>query len=310
MDESDYKYDVAFSMLAQDETLAQEINDLLSDRYKTFLYSERQKEIAGADGELKFKQIFAEEARLVVVLYRKGWGTTPWTRMEEEAIRGRAYEQGYDFVKFVPLDEVQTVPKYVPKVQLWINALRFGAKGAASVIEARLEELGATAHEEKPVDRAKRLQRTMEFQRRREGYQHSHEAITDANASFGEIAEALKNDLAEFKNAGVCLGLQLKLEDQAVVVVGLKSGLRICWRYNYANSLEGAFLDVEIWEGHPPMRGMMFYEDRSPIRTRRFKFDWLPTGVGGWVDCQDESSTYDAKSMAALAIHFYMDNAG
>jgi hypothetical protein len=42
-----YKYEVAFSFLAQDEALATGLNDLLQDRLATFLYSERQKEIAG-----------------------------------------------------------------------------------------------------------------------------------------------------------------------------------------------------------------------------------------------------------------------
>jgi hypothetical protein len=74
MQDTKFKYDVAFSLLAQDEGLASEINDLLSDRYQTFLYSERQKEIAGTDGEIKFKTLFAEEARFIVVLYRDGWG--------------------------------------------------------------------------------------------------------------------------------------------------------------------------------------------------------------------------------------------
>jgi hypothetical protein len=50
MDE-EFKYDIAFSFLSQDETAAQQINDALQDRYQTFLYSERQKELAGTDGD-------------------------------------------------------------------------------------------------------------------------------------------------------------------------------------------------------------------------------------------------------------------
>ena len=100
-----YKYDVAFSFLARDEGLATELNDLLQDRVRTFLYSRKQGEIAGKDGEQSFNAVFGKEARLVVVLYRRGWGETPWTRIEETAIRNRAFEYGYDFVKFIPLDE-------------------------------------------------------------------------------------------------------------------------------------------------------------------------------------------------------------
>jgi len=47
-----FDYDVAFSFLSQDEAAAMQINDRLQDRYRTFLYSQRQKELAGTDGEI------------------------------------------------------------------------------------------------------------------------------------------------------------------------------------------------------------------------------------------------------------------
>lgn len=306
MDESKYKYDIAFSLLAKDEPLAQEINDLLSDRYKTFLYSERQKEIAGADGELKFKSVFAEEARMVVVLYRNGWGQTPWTRMEEEAIRGRAYDEGYEFVKFVPLDETPTVPMYLPKVQLWINALRFGAKGAAAIIEARLGELGAPTRAESAIDRAARLQRKLDFQSRHESYGRTERAVDDANNSFAELMETLKIKLTEMESSGVKLHLQLKQDrDRSIIIIGLKYGLKIQWRYNYRNSLEGSSLNIEIWDGHPPMMGAMSWDEPRKRKTLRFNFELLPTGVGGWTK---DGDAFDSSALADFVLHFYMDN--
>ena len=113
MSAKDYKYDVAFSFLAEDEELATKINDLIYDRVKTFIYSRRQDELAGTDGEQTFNLVFGTEARTVFVLYRKGWGETPWTRIEETAIRNRAFEEGYDFVLFAPMDKPTTVPKWL-----------------------------------------------------------------------------------------------------------------------------------------------------------------------------------------------------
>jgi hypothetical protein len=84
--------------------------------------------------------VFGQEARMVVVLYRGNWGQTPWTRIEETAIRNRAYNEGYDFVKFIPVDEPGSVPKWLPQNRLWIGLKRWGIAGAASVIEARVEE--------------------------------------------------------------------------------------------------------------------------------------------------------------------------
>ena len=126
MDEIAYKFDVALSFLAGDEALAAELNDLLQDRLKTFLYSRRQEDLVGTDGEKTFNRVFATEARLVVVLYRENWGQTRWTQIEETAIRGRAFDHGYDFTLFIPLDEGRTVPKWLPKTQ---NLVRSSAMG-------------------------------------------------------------------------------------------------------------------------------------------------------------------------------------
>jgi hypothetical protein len=132
----EFKYDAAFSFLARDESIAQELNDLIQERVETFLYSKRQEAIAGTDGEKTFNKVFGEDARIVVVLFRDGWGETPWTRIEETAIRNRAYNEGYDFLVLVPLDKNATIPRWLPRTQLWVGFDRWGATGAASVIEA------------------------------------------------------------------------------------------------------------------------------------------------------------------------------
>src|SRR5262245_20863014 len=64
----EFEYDVAFSFNAMDEAIATQLNDRLSGRLKTFIYSERQREIAGTDGQESFSQIYGKTARLVVVL--------------------------------------------------------------------------------------------------------------------------------------------------------------------------------------------------------------------------------------------------
>jgi hypothetical protein len=74
MPELDFKYDVAFSFLQEDEGLATQINDRLQDRYRTFLYPKAQEQLAGTDGEMMFNAVFAKEARSVAVLLRDRWG--------------------------------------------------------------------------------------------------------------------------------------------------------------------------------------------------------------------------------------------
>src|SRR3990172_12533316 len=157
MDNDTYEYEVAFSFLNEDEELAFRINDLIQDRVKTFIYSRQQEKIAGTDGEETFNQVFGSEARIVVVLYRTNWGKTPWTRIEETAIRNRGYEDGYQFAIFVPLENSHEVPQWLPKTQIWVGIERWGIAGVASVIDARVQEYGGIPREETVEEHATRL---------------------------------------------------------------------------------------------------------------------------------------------------------
>jgi hypothetical protein len=121
MTEDDYEYDLAISFVAKDESLATDLADQFEERLRIFLYSRKQDKLGGTDGEQTFNEVFAKQSRLVVVLYREGWGKTPWTRIEVTAIRNRAFDEGYDFVLFIPLDGKPSVPKWLPRTQLWIS---------------------------------------------------------------------------------------------------------------------------------------------------------------------------------------------
>jgi len=266
----EYKYDVALSFLAQDEPLATQIANILEERHRVFLYSRKQEQLAGTDGEKTFNQVFSEQARVVVVLYRHGWGESPWTRIEETAIKNRAFDEGYDFALFVPTDDKPTVPKYVPKTRLWIGLARFGINGAASVIDARVQELGGEPRVLTLEERAARAQQAADFKKFREGYFRSQEGIQAANASFGRIVEVIEQRVEALHAAAPGLALQAKRFGRVLVVLGTGPALRLEWCPQYANSFDGAYLDATIWEGHPPVPGAFtFREERRPRHTLR-----------------------------------------
>ena len=219
-----YTHDVAFSFLAQDEPLATNLNDLLQDRFKTFLYSKKQGELAGTDGEKTFNLVFGEQARLVVVLYREGWGKTPWTRIEETAIRNRAFENGYEFVKFIPLEDKPSVPKWLPRTQLWIGLKRWGIAGAASVIEARIEELGGEPQEETVEDRATRLERSMNFEIERKKFLNSELGVNSANKEFEALRVELERLIDSVNGVVSSIPLSLRIRHQTLDILGLDRG--------------------------------------------------------------------------------------
>lgn len=152
---TNFQYDIAFSFSADKEHVANKLNELLTNRVECFIYSERQKELAGADGEDKFNTVFQYQARIVVIILSKTWGQTKWTKIEETAIRNRGYEHGYDFVVVIPTESGIQIPKWLPKNRLWVNIERWGLKSAAASLEARVIEAYGVVKEETTLQKAK-----------------------------------------------------------------------------------------------------------------------------------------------------------
>ena len=280
-----YKYDVAFSFLQRDEPLALQLNDLLQDRVKTFIYPERQKELAGTDGEETFGKVFGEEARLAVVLYRSEWGETKWTRVEQTAIRRRGFEHGYSFAKFIPLGEPPEVPPWLPPTQVWIGLKRFGIEAAAAVIEARIAELGGQPHQETVEEHAARLERSIQFEARREKFQWD-EGVQAAKQEVTKLKEALESRSVTVRRAS-SIQLSVIQARDSVYLIGLGRALEILWKQKAGNHLDGAYLHATLFSHQPAGPGQWNLERPKQIRSMRFQFDLLPSEVGGWNDAID-----------------------
>jgi hypothetical protein len=187
-----FEYDVAFSFMKEDEGLATQINDLLQDRYKTFLYPKAQEQLVGTDGEETFSAVFKEQARTVAVLLRPGWGQTPWTRIEEMAIRGRAYNQGYDFTTFIVVVPSTPIPTWLPVTRIWYDLERFGLDGAAAALQARIQDRGGTGTAETLEQRAERLKRLENFEREKRSFEDSEKAVKASQDAYKQLVNDLK----------------------------------------------------------------------------------------------------------------------
>ena len=238
MNDEDYKYDVAFSFLEEDEDLATDINDLIQDRVTTFIYSRKQAEIAGTDGEETFNRVFGSEARTVFVLYREGWGKTPWTRIEETAIRNRAYDEGYDFVTFMPLDKPATAPQYLPKTRIWYDIGRYGIKGAVIVIEARVQEAGSRVSPETPEEYTARIQREIDDEKERQVFLNSKQGVDaareEASRLFSEVAQLIAKD----SQKGTGIILKYKQKGLVCAVYGGGFSIHIYWENRFFDTLK------------------------------------------------------------------------
>jgi hypothetical protein len=279
---NEFKYDVAFSFLQEDEALAVQLNDRLKTRLKTFIYSERQLEIAGTDGEESFNKVYGEEARAVVVLYRDGWGQSGWTLIEKTAMKNRAFEPGYGFVLFIPVEREFTPPAWLPKTQLWIGIERWGIDVAAGVIEARIQELGGSPHEESAEGMAARLHHEADLAQQRKQFLWSEEAVKLAMAEFVQISKSVKEKVDHLKSAAPTFSFKVEEDYRLVVVLGWGCSLSFNWHETARNHIEDARLWVKFWDGVMPVRGQVYDHRPQELRSWEFEFDRQQSGLTGW----------------------------
>jgi len=306
----DYKYEVAFSFLKEDEGLATTLNDLIQEHLATFLYSKKQEEVAATDGEETFNRVFGSDARIVVVLYRPEWGTTPWTRIEETAIRNRAYEEGYDFTVFIPLQHSPVAPSWLPKARIWVGLERWGVEGAASVIESRVQEVGGMLREESVEDRAARLKRQIDQEKRRKSFLNSEEGV---KAAAEEVAQLIKEIDIIVGKISAESGFALKTSQKNQ---GIQHWIEICtdkfcvnveWVSFYSDTLNESELGIALWRGLPPRPGRPHFFKPQQFDQRSFSFDLDLSGVKGWREA-DRLQLLSNQQVAEFAVKLLIDH--
>lgn len=311
MDKEEFEYDVASSFHSQDEGLATTLNDLIQDRFKTFLYSRKQEVLAGTDGEETFNRIFGKQARLVVIFVRKEWGETPFTRIEQTAIRNRAFDNGFDFTLFIPTDDLKELPPWVPKTRLWFGLERFGLQGAAAVIEARLQELGSEPRVESVADRAARFERARQFQAAKDQFEHSFEGVQLANQAFDRVIAAMGHKVEEIARSSTSELQQLRLTNHAHtwLLRGLDVAMTVEWRRNAANSLAGARVMARTFDGVPSLPGIMVFDQPNRLQIWQFEYSLLSPGRQGYVSTAEKHRSFTDDELADHLLKQYLDTA-
>ncbi len=305
-----YRYDVAISFLGDDLTLAEELANLLRDRMSVFLFTERQGDVAGSDGMDKLSSVFGMEARLAVVLYRPGWGDTPWTRVEETAIKNRGLEQGWDFLLVIPLDASPTVPPWVPRTQIWLSYARHGLSVAVAVLERKLEEVGGAAKPVTAESRAREYARHAEWQTERERQRHSQAGVDAAKAHatelFGELERAVSQGAASGDIAFTQQANSARFWTQSPDREG--TTVTLYWSQQWANVLDQSGLRVRLWRGFASAaeERIVHFEEPRELESHEFDFEYGESGQWIWQH-RGTSRYYDTTQLATFCIGLLVD---
>lgn len=310
-----YDYEVAFSFLQQDEGIAYALNDLIQDKFKTFLYSERQKVLAGTDGEKTFNEVFGEKSRIVIILYREDWGHTSWTRIEETAIRNRAHNEGYDFTTFVQLDLKSKMPKWLPKTRIYYNFDRWGINGLAPVIESRIQEAGGQGKPDSIEDQAARLKRHVLNQKERYQFLNSSEGYKKAQLEFDKLFVLLQSKTKQLEDPEMHLHFGYETLVGKIFIVRCEGyGLHFNWSYKYENSLTDSVLLVDLTQS-TQNQTTAFLESsmygrlkETPINSAEYNFDFNPISKEtGWSIRTNEADFYLTEKLMDIWLKRFLE---
>lgn len=201
---ADFTYDLAFSFLTPDQDAATSLHRRLSPPHSSFLYTEQQQLLAGADGYEKFAAVFAEHARMVVLVYRDGWGERGFTYIERTAIKRRIHAQGADFLFIViaTTEPRQTLPDWLPGDHVYWDLPTFGVEDAVDAIRQRLRRIGGAPRIETAVEMALRQKceriaaSEHELFRQTRGLDAARQELRAIFAALSEIAAASAGTLS------------------------------------------------------------------------------------------------------------------
>jgi hypothetical protein len=185
-------YDVAISFLSRDADYAVRLAEKLAP-FKVFCFPRSQEDVAGTDGMDKFRAAFRSESRIQVVLFRPGWGETPWTRIEQTAIQERCLQHGWRGLFFAML-EGGKAPAWVPEKEIYIDLAIYSMDEAVGAIKARAQELGSVPRVETALDRAKRAQAAVTFERETRELFSSHQGVNLAREQATNVCSRLENE--------------------------------------------------------------------------------------------------------------------
>lgn len=304
------KYDIAISFLYQDLNLAKALYDQLSKGLAIFFFPRNQEELAGTDGLESMREPFRNEARLNVVLYRPRWGKTPWTAVEEAAIKDSCLNTSFKSLFFFVIEPTADVPKWLPETSIRFNYADFGLEQAVGAIKARAQERGSHIQPLTPTRKAEILHAEEDYRRDKACLLSSETAIfEEVEALFAEVVRQCGDVNArghfEIEHR---VKIQRRDAEQTCVIGQDRVSMSLTWYQPYAGSLHKAALIVREFDRMiilPPSH--VFLCRPEILKETQYLPDVSRAREYGWGLNGREKSFISSKNLAARFVMEFLD---
>lgn len=305
------KFDVAISFLYEDLNLAKALYDELRKGLEVFFSPRNQEELAGTDGLESMREPFRSESHVNVVLYRPRWGKTPWTAVEEAAIKDSCLDTGFKSLFFFLIEPTADLPKWLPETHVRFNYADFSIEQAVGAIKARAQERGSHIQMLTPARKAEILEAEEDYR------QDKARLLSSETAIFKEVeglfAEVVKR--CEEVNARGHLNIEHRVKikhgeiEQFCTIGQDQVSAGLIWYQPFAGSLHNALLisrDFDWMVILPP--GHFFFSQPEILKEAEYLPNVSRTRECGWRPAKSaEGSFISSKDLATQFVLEFLD---
>jgi hypothetical protein len=298
------KYDVAISFLSKDEPTASAIYQKLTEGLNVFFFPRNQEELAGTDGLESMRKPFFDDSRVMVVLYQEPWGKTPWTRVEETAIKEACLQHGWERLFFMVLNQKDKIPVWLPTNHVRFNYADYGLEQAVGAIKARVQDNGGQNRPLTALKRAELLQAAESF-RHDQAQMGSGQGIATIVRNVGELFQQIKNRCDEINTHGsstIRCGIDFQERNayQRCIMTDGRVSVAVVWNQQWTNSLSNSGLFIREYRGGltlPHEAGRIYARDPTMLNDEKYVPDLSLSREYGW----KQEGGSDFLSSSALA---------
>jgi hypothetical protein len=306
------KYDVAISFLYQDLSLAQALYDKLHAGLEVFFFPGNQNVLAGTDGLESMRAPFRHESRLSVVLYRPGWGDTPWTAVEALAIKECCLENFYRNIFVYVIEKTGVLPKWLPDTHVYFSSANYSLDEAVGAIKARVQDRGGEYRPLTPARKAE-LNRAEEDYRRARAFMSSQDGMAKIFSKVEELFEEIRTQCDKV-NAGGNANIEYRIKlqqgekQQIFTLSGPRVGLLVIWFQPYSNLLDDSLLGVrEFNEKMIIPVGHVHWQQPELVNETKYAPDISRALEYGWKPQRGLNKFLSSKELASQCVIQFLD---
>jgi hypothetical protein len=256
---------------------------------------------------------FLTESRVNVVLYREVWGQTPWTRVEETAIKDSCLNRGWSSLFFVVLNKSDKIPIWLPNTHVRFNLEEYGIEQAVGAIKARVQEVGGVIAAPDARSDALRVHQEAQFFADRERLFRDQRWIADnVLPAVQEVLATVDHLCAEVRSE-TGMKFQSGANQGQCVLRNDRVSLHVGWRQPYINVVaENAYIVATEFDAPIalPDERLMYWREPQALRRHRFKPALSLVREPCWAAEDKPTDLLSSQELADKCVRLFLDLVG